>query len=301
MPPLDPALASMLAAYLQQGGGVGLAAGQNTAAGLSSLLQQLQGAQGGAGMQGAQGMGMMGQNLLNQDGVNPHSLSPTLGGYPFAAGGDAINGDFNAFLAQQQAHQAFGGASGAGVAGFSPAAASAFNAIPNLNSPTSTAAGNGAGNGAGATGANNGAAAGGQGASGATVAGGAAGKGAGSNSSSGSSSAPSGGLSGQMSMMSLKPFHDESAASVYDSVSGGNNGDAAEEHDGAGSFSSPSLLGSEARSPGSNANGGAFDGFNASSAGVGGGSIIGGGLGGSSTLSALFSSSLTGPTFLHDS
>jgi hypothetical protein len=101
-------------------------------------------------------------------------------------------------------------------------------------------------------------------------------------------------------MMSLKPFHhSDDSALVGAGVVGY---DAAGGDDGTSSFSSPSLLASDARSPGSN--GGAFDGFSVgassgSGSGSNSGSIIGGGLGSNSTLSALFSSSLSGP-FLHD-
>lgn len=282
LPPMDPALASVISAYLQ---------GQQPAMpqqGLATLLQQLQGGGNGAANSG-----------------NPNSLSPTAQlGYGGFAPDSASSDAFQAFMQQQQQQNAFNNA-------FSPAAASAFNAIPNTN----TAAANGGANagnasGAGASGSSSGANGSGSNgnngslslpqmistafrssSNGSSASGGSSGQGSNAN---GSANGNASSLSNNLSLMSLKPFSDDDAAAYT------NDNNAQEVHgrsnsssfnDASSSFSSPSLLAADARSP---------DNFgNYSSAGTSNtnNTIIGGGMG-NGTLSALFSSSLNGP-FLH--
>lgn len=116
-PPLDPALASLLSAYLQQQQPVH--ASNNPNASLAALLSQMQ-------SQNQLGNGPHGLGVGNNGNGN---LSPTqLNGFDSNAAG--FTQDFQAFLQHQQQQQA-----AFNNAVFSPAA-SAFNAIPNLNSPS---------------------------------------------------------------------------------------------------------------------------------------------------------------------
>lgn len=255
MPPLDPQLANVLAAYLGQQ--------QPQNPNIAALLQQLQG--GGPNTGGS---------------ISPTQLQGFDGGFlGHQQGQDAA---FQAYMQHQQQQQ--------NAFGFSPAAANAFNAIPNLNTTPAGA---------------NGAAAGGPGGAGqpnlslpqmiSTA----------FRSTSGGVNGPSGGsasgLSNNLSLMSLKPFADD--ATSGDSLGGGHqrsNSNSFNTESGS-SFSSPSLLANE-RAYNDYSGGGSMQG-QSSSVGASGSQIIGpASLNGSpnaGSLSALFSSSSLNGPFLH--
>lgn len=251
--PIDPQLANVLAAYLQQ-----QQPQPPPNANIAALLQQLQGSGGPGGNSPTQLQG------FDAFGVGPHP----------SHGQDAA---FQAFL-QQQHHQQVQAQQNAFQNAFSPAAASAFNAIPNLNTPTQA----------------------GQGGAGAQPNGlslpqmiSTAFR---STSGAGASSQQQPGGSSNLSLMSLKPFSDDGGSPSFDSTSGSTGS-------GAPSTGSAGATGGHGRSNSSSFNeSGSYEFGQQSSAAGASGQIIGpSSLNGSpnaSTLSALFSSSLNGP-FLH--